>query len=40
MSWTCADFLKLNDKLTYTIIELKEVQTSPNRLGVRAFQSC
>ena len=32
--------LKLIDKLTYTIIQLNEVRTSPTRLGVREFQSC
>ena len=33
-------FFKLIDKLTYTIIQLKEVRTSPTCLGVRAFQGC
>ena len=36
-SWTCADFLKLNNSLGQVVIQSKK---SPTRLGVRAFQSC
>ena len=38
ISWTCADFFKLNDSLGQVVIQSKKVRTSLTRLGVRAFQ--
>ena len=39
-SWTCADFLKLDNSLGQVVSQSKKIPTSQTRLDVRAFQSC
>ena len=39
-SWTCADFLKLNNSLGQVVFQSKKVCTRLTHIGVRAFQSC